>query len=363
MNLKKKFSMATQMLAAVFMIAALVASCGGGSSGFSQAYTSSAGVGEVLQFSVDTAQMTYTYTVNYTSYAASGVVAGQSGKGSLLGKNPNGSYSIGVSSDGFVKGGTVLPIQNGLLVGHVQIAVIGGTNRIPVIGLSNPITTVAGLAGTYNYHGFGCSALGIANVLGNPACFSHVGTVTINSSGAFTQCKGGDISTSPGANPCVATVTGTINALAATPGVFDFRNAANNHIGWFFAYNASTGQKIAVIDHDDAITVPFMYGHTVLITYASAVSGTADGNYFVKNNEGGEYLVTVAGANLSSTTNPGVPGTMTLNSPWPGLSSYQFVSGVIVASSGVAMTTGAGLYTYANSADSAVFGVGVRYSR
>lgn len=364
MNFKKRFSAVFQTLVAAGIIAALVVACGGGSTsapatGFVQSYTSTAGVGEVIQFGVDTANMKYTYSVNYTSYAASGVVAGQSGSGSLLSRNPGGSYNVGPSSDGFIQSGKVLPIQNGLLVGHVQLSIFGAA-RIPVFGVSNPITTVAGLAGIYNYQGFSCASLGIANVFGNPACLSHGGTVSVAAGGAYNVCKGGDIN-NQGVNPCIAAASGVINALPM-PGVFDYRNAANGHIGYFFAFTAPNGQKVAVIDHDDSISIPQAYGHTVLATYASAVSGAYDGKYFVKNNEGGESLLSVSGTTLADTTFLGtVNGSMALNSPWPGLDAYSFSSGVLAAS-GVAMTAGTGVYTYRDNADSAVFGVGIRYS-
>lgn len=312
---------------------------------------------------MNTANMTYSYKVQGTSYAASGVTVGQTGSGALLSKNPGGSYNVGASNDGFILGGKVLPIQNGLLLGHVQISIFGALYKIPVFGVSNPITTVAGLADTYNFQGFGCAALGIANVLGNSACLSHRGTVTIAASGvsgSYTVCGGGDI-TNQGANPCITTASGVISALPASPGVFDYRSAAG-HAGWFFAFTSPNGQKVAVIDHDDSISVPHIYGHTVLATYASAVSGTYDGKYFVKNNEGAESLLAVSGLNLADTTLLGtVNGTMTLNSPWPGMDAYYFASGIFVAS-GVAMTAGTGVYTYRDNVDLAVFGVGIRYA-
>lgn len=364
MSMRKKILAAAQALVAAGMVAALVAACGGGggggaSTGVVQTYTSTAGVGEVLQFGINTTNMTYTYTVNYTAYAASGVVAGKTGSGPLLSMNAGGSYNVGASSDGFITGGKLLPLQNGLLVGHVQVGMFG-TAKIPVFGVSNPITTVAGLAGTYNYQGFSCSSLGIANVLGNGACLSHSGTVSVAASGVYTVCKGGDVTTSPGTNACAAQATGTISALA-TPGVFDYRNAANGHAGWFFAFTAPNGQKIAVIDHDDSTLLE--YGHTVLATYISTVSGAADGKYFVKNNEGGESLLAVSGVSLTDASLLGTySGTLTLNSPWAGLEAYNFaVSGVSVAS-GVAMAAGTGVYTYTSTADPAVFGVGIRYS-
>lgn len=359
MNLGRKCSLAIQMLAASLMVAALAAACGGGSSGFTQTYISSAGVGEVLQFTVDTANMVYTYTVSHTSYAASGVVAGQTGAGSLVSRNSNGSFDLGPSNDGFISGGRLLPMQNGLLAGHVQINAVGGANNIPVFGVSNPIVSVAALAGTYTYQGFSCSALGIANVYGNTACVSRIGTITVTSSGAYTLCKGGDINTSPGANACKALATGTVNALAS-PGVFDFTNASG-HIGWLFAFAAPGGQTVAVIDHDDSLSATHEYGHSVLSTYASMVLGATDGNYFVNNNEGGESLVIVSGVNVTSTAISGVTGTLTLNSPWPGLSFFQFASGV-VATSGETTIAGTKVYTYTENADPAVFGAGIRYA-
>lgn len=361
MKPNNKFPFIAQALAAAFMIAVLAAACGGGSSaGFSQAYTATAGVGEVLQFSVDTAALTYSYSVSYTSYAASGVIAGMNGTGSLTRTTPYGSYLAGPSNDGFIQGGKILPVWNGMLAGHLQINVIGGANYIPLFGVSNPITSVSGLAGDYNYQGFSCNALGIANVYGNTACLSKLGTVTVTGSGGYTLCKGGDITTSPGVNACKATVTGTVVAQAATPGIFDFRNAANGHIGWFFAFSAANGRKVAVIDHDDSISVTPEYGHSVLSTYASAVLGASDGNYFVKNNESGEQLVAISGVTITSSASSGVSGALTLNSPWPGFGYYLFSSGV-VASSGNSVIAGAGLYTYTNNADPAVFGVGIRY--
>lgn len=75
------------ILAAV--ISVMLSGCGGPSSsastaGFAQTYTTSAGAGEVLQFSVDTANLTYSYTVIQTSY---GVTLGQTGTGTLISKN------------------------------------------------------------------------------------------------------------------------------------------------------------------------------------------------------------------------------------------------------------------------------------
>lgn len=358
MNLGRKFSIAIQAVAAAVMLSALVAACGGGSSS-ARVYTASAGVGEVLQLTVDPANMSYSYLIQYTSYSASGVSAGQGSGGSLLSQNPDGTYNLGVSSDGFILAGKVLPRKNGLLAGEVELKPFGSGVRIPLFGVTSPIGSLTAISGVYDDQGFSCSVSGVANVLGNPACASHIGTIAINSAGAFTWCKGGDINTSPGANPCVATVTGSINAQSATPAVFDLRNASNAHIGWFFAVNAPNGRILAVVDHDDAGTPEF--GHTLLSTYASAVAGAADGSYLVENDEGAEQMVTIAGSGLTTTAMAGAAGTLTFNSPWPGLSTYQLAVSGVVASSGVAMTGASGAYSYISRVDVPQFGVGAAY--
>lgn len=361
MDLKKKISIAAQTLVAITITAILVAACGG-SSDFEQTYTSSAGAGEVLQFSVDTSKMTYIYKEIGSSY---GIAIGQTGKGSLTSKNAEGSYNVGQSDDNFIQSGKVFPIKEGLLLGHLLINSIGGANKIPVFGISNPITTIARLAGTYNFQGFGCTAKSGGNVFGAFSCLSHYGTVMIVNTNAttdsFTKCKFGNFIVNASGVPCSgANQTGTISATqSATPGVFDLYNNSSDHIGWIFAFTAQNNQTVAVIDHDDAVSGEF--GHTILATYASAVSGTSDGNYYVKNNMGGEYLVTISGSNISSTAHFGVNGTLTFNSPWTGLAEYQFATSGVVAASGVAMTGGTGAYTNTDNAYPALFAVGLRY--
>jgi len=356
MGLKAKFPAAMQALVAALMVAILAAACGGGSPS-AQTYTATAGVGEIMQVSLDTSKMTYNYTVQETSYAASGVAPGQSGTGSIA-QNADGSFNLSASSDGYILGGKILARQNGLLGGHVQLRLFGSATSIPLFGLSAPNSNLGALAGTYTYQGFSCSASGVASALGNPACVSSTGTITITSAGTYTMCKGGDINTSPGLNACVTTTTGSINAVSSVPGLFDFLSAANAHIGWVFTSTAPNGQNVAAIDHDDAFTPA--YGHSVLSSYASAVAGVADGSYLVSNNESGEQMVTISGASMVTTAIPGAVGTLTFNSPWPGLSAFQYVTSGVVASSGVAMTGGTGAFTYTSKIDAAVFGAGVR---
>ena len=341
----------------------LLAACGGGGAssndaGLDQTYTTSAGVGEVMQFRIDTNNHTYTYTIAGTSYSASGVAVGQSSSGALTG-NGDGTYAVGASSDGFIQAGRVRPIR-AMFVGHVVINTLGGTERIPVFGLSNPITTVAGLVDSYNFEGFSCNARGMANVTGRAGCLSHYGTSSIDTSGNYSVCISGDLGNA-GAHPCTSTLTGTLQAVAAYPGVFDYIGTGG-HIGWLFAFTASNGKKIMVIDHDDHISLTHEFGHSVFTSSVALNSGDVDGKYFVKSNEGDEHLVTIAGSSVALTLYPGVTGTLTYNSPLNGMMSYDVpASGVAMGASGVAMAAGTGVYTSVSNADPARFAVGFKY--
>ncbi len=376
--------MAAESLVALCMVAILAVACNGGGTQAVPAYTVSAGVGEVLQLTVDIGNMIYSYSVLETSYAASGVSVGQNSTGILLGSNPDGTYNVGPSLDGFIQGGKVL-LLGGELAGHLSIS---PTNfPVPVIGISYPAPNLVFMAGVYNYQGFSCSALGIANAASAPSgttCSSQYGTMTIAvinpanpTSAIYTTCIGGDITnqsaTSGTGHPCTGgTFTGTIQPTSlTTPGVYNVFDANSNHIGWFFAFTAPNGQNVGVIDHDDKSTISSAYGHTVLSSYAPLTSGAGDGSYYVNNNEGQENWVTLA-TTLNpnnywfigplpwntSTAQSGVQGTLIPNSPWTGLSTISSASPA--AASSVVMVTGTGVYTQTSLNDPALFGVGVR---
>jgi hypothetical protein len=386
-NLRKRLSVAAETLIAMAMVAVLAAACaGGGGSSSLPVYMGSLGIGEVLQLSVDTASLTYSYTVLETSYAASGVRQGQTSTGTLTAAAhssastyPAGTYNVGPSSDGFITGGTVFPGLNGALVGDLSISLFPSI-KIPVIAFANPKSSLVDFDGIYNYQGFTCSAPGIADVAGASGCLSNYGTISIaataNSSlASYTECKGGDI-TAQTAHPCTgAPLTGYLAAMpSGSSGVYDFQDSAGNHLGWLFAFSAANGQKIAVIDHDDAISTPNEFGYTLLAGYASLTQGVPNGSYYAKTNEQGESLVTVATSGVNTTTTTattayystvqsGVAGTLTLNSPWNGFSTYNIpASGVSPAVSGIALANGSGAYANSSATDSALFAVGVAYT-
>lgn len=373
--------MAAETLVAVCMAALLVVACGGGGVTPAASFIASAGVGEVLQITMDVGNMVYNYSVINTSYAASGITPGKNSTGFLLGTNPDGSYNVGPTIDNFILGGRLMPMFGGVVAGHLQLGPFGNSN-IPVFGISNPIETllpmVGGIVGTYDYQGFSCSSSGITNVSGVSGCASQYGTISIApgvsaNSAVYSNCVGGDI-TNPNAHACTTLLHGTIQTTG-TLGVYDFLDSGNNHVGWFFAFTSLNGQSVGVIDLGNTTSTPNAYGHMVLTSYASLAPAVADGSYSVYDNEGKESQVTLATTpnawplsgpityttSYTSTANPGVIGTLNTNNPWPGMNTYYLpASGAIPAASGVAMVTGTGAYTHTSLIDLALFAVGAK---
>ncbi|MGA7749070.1 MAG: hypothetical protein WCA63_02885, partial [Gallionella sp.] len=307
----------------------------------------------------------------------------QTGTGALSSVNPVGTYAVLASSDGYIQGGKVFPIANGVMVGNVAL---NSTNPvdIPVFSIPNPITTLLSVDNVYNYQGFTCGTTGNADVTGVSGCASQLyGTMSItgySSTGAvYTDCKDGNFA-NQNEYTCSPISYGSIQASSFGPGVYQVNDSGNNQIGWFFAFTAPNGQIVGVIDHNYTCTptpcTTSEYGFTVLTSYAPVLIGNYNGSYMVETNENQEQWVTIetvaasgvipAYTSYTSTAQSGVAGTLTPNWPWNGLSAYNIPAsaalGFPTAISGVAMVTGTGAYTHTSPTnDTKLFAVGVRY--
>src|SRR5262245_27826422 len=163
-------------------VGALLASCGGGgSSNSATQYTSVAMAGEMLTYTIDPVALTYSYTITESAFNLNG----KTGSGTLV-KNVDGSYSpSGIPNARFV----ILP--NGLLLGAVRENFGAGVITVPIIGLSNPVSTLNALAATYNYMHRGCLAT---------ACATDTGTFVIAANGTWSSCPDANL----GAGSCPA---------------------------------------------------------------------------------------------------------------------------------------------------------------
>jgi len=335
---------------AVVLVVASLIGCGGGGgggadgAGFSESYVSSAAAGEVISFDVNTSLSTYTYRILKSSY---GIPIQQTGSGTLTSRNSDGSYNISISSDGFVKSGTLLPIKSGLLSGSVSIDFGGGDGPqiTPIFGVSNPVTSLAQLAGTYNWIDVRCDnpSYGLMNRAGNTkGCNSDYGTITVDANGNYFTCLRANLTTDSICASGIYKSPGIVS-ISSTPGVFNYlrtsqagERAVGSSSGSFTAFVAPNGQKVAFIDLNDT---QYGYGQMIMSTQTPFVSGEANGDWSYKSNFGTGGSISVNGLNY---TNNGSPGVLTANSPWEGFLSWAEQSGG--GSTGHAIMAGSGVY-------------------
>ena len=336
----------------LLIIGMALVSCGGGgggssststSTGSSTTYTASGSVGEVLNFTINTAVSppTYNYTIIKSAYG----LANTTGSGTLS-SNSDGSYTPSGSPNS-----RVLALSNGLLVGGAMLNIAGHPTAVPIIGVSSPVTTLTSLAGTYNYISTSCSS----NANGYPTypnCSTNYGTVKIASNGTYIQCTATNIT----ASPSCSSSTGTIGN--ASGGVWEYVRTGSSNKNYLLAFTAPNGQKVLAIDYNDPGVGGYGYGHAVASTQPAnnLVSGDANGTWIAHGNNNTSGAVTVSGTTYSSTyTNGTNHGTLTLNSPWIG-----FVGATGQTDTGVALLAGTGVYVYrSNTTNNPYYEVGL----
>ena len=332
----------------ILMIASVLFACGGGggssastpANGFSQSYTTSAGIGELMTYSINTTNKTYAYTITQSSYGLTGLT----GSGTLT-ANSDGSFSPSESPNS-----RVYALQNGLLVGAVSLNLSGTSVNVPVVGIASPITSLANLAGTYNYISKNC-----VTASHNCQPTTSYGTIKIDATGNYTECASTDITASPSCSDSAGTISAT-----TTSGVWSYVRTGGTNTNYLLAFKAPNGQNVLIIDFNDL--GGYGYGQAIASTQSSVQSGSVDGTYTYLANTGVSGATSVAGTgftsvytfNGSSGTNS---GTVVFNSPWTGMSSVTGGN-----NTGIAMMAGTGVYAYRdNDATHHYFEIGMRH--
>lgn len=314
----------TQFALALASLLALAA-CGGGggggggnTSGFQQTYIASASIGEVLSYTLNTQNLTYQYTITDSAYG----LTGQTGSG-VLTANADGSYSPSESMSSKIYG-----VKDGLFMGVISKNFGSGAVTVPVFGISNPITTIAELAGVYNL----ISSLCAAKSAGTAYCPTDYGTIKINLDGSYVTCVRANISTTP----ACATTQGTVSHLGS--GIWSaVRNGSINQ-NKVSAYKASDGQKAAFMDFNDP--GGYGFGQGALAQQAglsnAALKSLRQGVWAQNSNRGTGYTATISGDSFS--LSDGRAGVVTGdNSPWDGF---------VAVPNGVGMFVSSGMYVY-----------------
>lgn len=310
---------------------------------FSQTYIASLTAGEIVEVGINTGTMTYTFNVLLSSYS----LAGKAGSGQITAQNVDGSYNLAASADGFINGGKIYAVQNGEISGYVNAAFATGSGDAPLIGTSNPITSIATLADTFNYVSFSCPTPSNGNYQASTSgCASDYGTIRINADNTYTRCTKQNLAS----NVCTAATSGTLQiaqsqgAFTTTlSGVFNFtQNTSPVNTAWIFGYNAPNGKKVAIIDFNDSSAGGYGYGQAILTSQANVTATDVEGNYSLFNLIDGAKTTSISGVTYTSNMSSGsVSGSINPNSPWTGMIAWSDSGGT---ASGNAMISGTGVY-------------------
>ncbi len=333
---EKMFTRYKLLIAAIAVV--LLGACGsggGGGGGGSSAsttttpssatsYTAAAAIGELLTYTLDTTNLTYSYTITESQYG----LTGKTGSGTLT-KNSNGTYTPSDAPNARV---AILP--NGLLVGGIRETINGVSRTIPIMGMSNPVSSLSGVAGTYNYVSVGCAT----------TCGTGYGTFRINGDGTWVECTASNYDAAP--DTCAGRDSGTFNSLGS--GKWQILHFGTD-IGTAFVFTSGS-QNVAVIDLKDNRAGGFGRGMLVGATKTAATTANGNGtwNYNSFNGTSGSIIVTNT-TYTDSYTNYQTAYTLSINSPWDGLITPQV--------GGRALLAGTGVYVYENAG---YFSVGLK---
>lgn len=298
---------------------------GGGTTGGATAtsYTAAAMAGELLTYTVDTSNLTYSYTITDSQYG----LTGHTGSGTLV-HNSDGSYSpSGISNAKIV----VLP--NGLLLGAIRETINATLTTIPIVGMSNPVTSFSAAAGTYNF---------VERYCITGTCYSDYGTFQISSSGTWNSCLLGNLTTGcPG-----TTNSGTLNSLGG--GKWQVLSGATV-IGTALVLN-SNGQNVVILDLNNASNgLGLLFGSS----QQSISTAQTNGTWAATSTTGLNAIFSASGNLISYQYINGIASsataTITLDNPWMGL--------VASSSGGYGMLAGTGVYGYVGAGGYAEIGI------
>jgi len=313
-------------------LGALLASCGGGGGSSSAAtqYTSVAMAGELLTYSIDPVALTYSYTITESQFGLNG----KTGSGTLV-RNLDGSYS-----PSGIPNARIVILPNGLLLGAVRERFGSAVVTVPIVGMSNPVSTVSALAATYNFMHRGCLS---------GVCATDTGTFVIAANGTWSSCPGANL----GAGACPAGGrTGTLESLGN--GLWRVMEGAAN-VGTAIGFN-SAGQNVLLIDLKDPRAGGLGIGVVVGSQQAPLTPAQTDGTWIAGTSNGNWAVFTASGTTITVTNFDGVAvnlvGSFSADTPWQGMATTN--------AGGMGFLAGNGVYVLETANGYAELGVKVR---
>lgn len=321
--------------------AALLTACGGGGGGgtagtTSATYQAVASAGELVSYSVDRNNLTYTYTITESAYGK----AGASGSGTLT-RNSDGTYTPSGFTNGRIK-----ILDNGLLVGAIYEDLNGDSVKeiVPVLGIANPVTTGSEAQGVYNFVSRQCVASG---------CASMYGTLKVNADGSWVSCEAGNLGVSPTAPACTSTQSGTVANFSGGKGVV---LVGGVKAGSMLIFKDAAGQKVILLDLNGGVA---SMGKGAFFASSQGFPSSTDGTWHYTTSFGSRGTAVVTGNAFTDAgvTNTGLAFgpynyTLQFNQPWLGF-------GTTNTGNTIGILAGAGMFASFNGRANHI-SVGVR---
>ena len=191
----------------------------------SKTYNAAASEGELLEYTLDETNLTYSYKV--TSSAVG--INNDTHTGTLV-KNADGTYTPSSATNS-----RIIVLPNKLVVGATKLNINGADKHTVIVGV--PKTTnvqFSDIAGTYNYISLQCLTSACNNSTGDPE--SAYGTFNISTSGNWVECTRSNYTAAP--SSCAGRDSGTLNSLGN--GKFQILSGSTD-MGTGMFYHSSSG--------------------------------------------------------------------------------------------------------------------------
>jgi len=317
----------------LFMLLSLLLSlsltgCGGGSSTSETntpvTYNSAASEGELLEYTLDIDNLSYTYKITESQLGLSNDL-----KTGTLTKNADGTYTPSTAPDA-----RVILLPNKMLVGATTVEVNGVEKSTLIAGVPKATQTVSfsDIAQTYNYAGLQCQD--------SPTCTTWnavYGTFNVQNDGSWTECTSSNYTDSISTpSACTGKDIGTVNALEN--GKFQILASDGKDLGTAMYYYSPTGHKIMVVDLKDTSYTGYGRGMLVgvpQIKITDLSNGTGTWHW---NSTKPAYGSFVADGVSNQFTNSEGTFTLITNSPWDGFMGVDIDSSttkILLADEGV----------------------------
>jgi hypothetical protein len=294
---------------------ALLVSCGG-NDGDATHYHSVAMAGERIGYKIDTTNLTYTYTIAESQFG----LAGSTGSGTLT-SNSDGSYTPSGAPDA-----RVIILPNGLMLGAVRERFGADVVTTPIIGIKDPVTSIAELAADYNYVQRGCASA---------VCSVSRGTLRIEAASEWRSCRGGNLV----AGACTgAAENGTLESRGA--GLWRMRSDDGTDIGTVMGFS-SGGQHVLIVDLKDRRVGGAGIGMLVGGQQMEMSTAMTDGTWISAMSSGHWFGFTATGSDIAISQFDWLPVNLAMtfiaNDPWTGMATTSWGETGFMSGAGVFM--------------------------